>query len=93
MDDASMEHLAGLTSLKNLGLYSNKAITDVGIAHLSGLKNVEVLSLQFTSITDAGLPHIKDLPNLVMLDLRGTGVSQGALDQFEADRPGVRLWR
>ncbi|MFP6610941.1 MAG: hypothetical protein VB835_01430, partial [Pirellulales bacterium] len=69
--DAGLEHLKGLTELKELLLYNTK-ITDAGLEHLKGLTNLELLIIRHTQVTDAGLEHLKGLTELEVLDLSDT---------------------
>ncbi len=56
-------HLAGLTSLRVLGLGATQ-ITGTGLVHLAGLTSLEELWLSDTQITDAGVAKLKEaLPN------------------------------
>jgi uncharacterized membrane protein len=50
-------------------------LTDTGMAHVSKLKNLTRLSVEYTNITDAGLVHLKNFPSLVYLNVVGTNVS------------------
>lgn len=75
IDDASLKHLEGLTSIVGLDL-SGTAITDAGLASLQGLMDLEYLQLANTTVTDRGLEYLKSLPNLQALDLADTKVSQ-----------------
>ena len=49
-------------------------VTDVGLAHLSGLTPLRTLSLRSTKITNSGLASLKKLKQLEQLDLSGTGI-------------------
>ena len=62
-----------MTSLRVLYLDYTR-VTDTGLKHLEGLKNLECLSLEWTLITDAGLQHLKGLTKLNGLMLDGTKV-------------------
>ncbi len=54
-------------------------VTDLGLAHLKGTKNLRVLYVQGTQITDAGLVHLKGVTNLSELYLYQTRVSDAGL--------------
>ncbi len=71
IDDTFLEHLKGLTDLKELDLGTSH-ISDAGLVHLKGLTKLESLSLSDTLISDTGLEHIKGLTDLEELDLRYT---------------------
>lgn len=54
-------------------------VTDKGLAHLVGMKNLNRLHLENTKITDAGLDQIKGLANLEYLNLYGTAVTDAGI--------------
>ena len=63
----------------NVIYLSEPAITDAEIADLSGLKYLEVLSLDGTKVTDAGLVRLSGMTKLVILRLRSTRVGDAGL--------------
>jgi len=89
--DAGLEHLKGLTELKELFL-NNTDITDAGLVHLKGLTNLEMLIIRKTRITDAGLVHLKGLTNLQGLGFTNTNVSDAGLVHLERLTKLERLW-
>jgi len=54
-------------------------VTDAGLAHLSGLPKLEILSLRDTRVTDAGLAHLQGLSGLWQLELSNTPVTDAGL--------------
>ena len=91
MTDEGMAHLAGLRSLRTLGLYSCPDISDQGARHLEDLTSLQLLRLQFTGVSDATLDVLQDLETLRFLDVRGTGVTAERAADFRAARPRCRL--
>lgn len=81
--DAGMAHFKGLVKLESLGLYNCKAITDVGLTNLAGLRNLRWLNLGSTRITDNGLAHLAGLRNLRTLDLGTTRISDAGLEHLK----------
>jgi mono/diheme cytochrome c family protein len=62
-------------------LYLNKTqITDAGMAHLSGLKQLRRLHLANTAITSAGVKQLEGLENLETLNIYGTKVDDSVLE-------------
>lgn len=59
------------------------AIGDVGLGHLSVLKNLRVLNLKKTLVTDTGLAHLRGLTKLKLLILSGTAVTDAGLDHLK----------
>ena len=70
--------MSRLTTLEELGLLRT-SVTDAGLAHLSGLRNLKLLNLGVTGVTDAGLVHLRGLTNLKQLYLNKTGVTNAGL--------------
>ncbi len=67
-DDEGVRHLAGLTTLEELWLGSNK-VTDRSIEHLAGLRKLRKLHLGGSRITAAGRLRLgKLLPRAVISD-------------------------
>ena len=86
----NIEHLKGLTSLREL--YLDKAkITDAGLAHLKDLKGLQDLRLNGSEITDAGLEHLRGLTNLEILDLHGTKVTAAGIKRLKQQLPEVDI--
>ena len=48
-------------------------MTDGGLAHLTGLTELEDLNLASTAVGDAGLTHLTSLTKLTVLDLESNG--------------------
>jgi len=59
-------------------------LTDAGLVHLAGLKNVVTLHLAGTQVTDAGLVHLKGLSSLRRLHLERTGAGDAGLAHLKA---------
>ncbi len=72
---------AGLPLMPNLTYLSlyETAVTDAGLARVSGLTNLRDLSLDGTAVTDAGLEHLRTLTNLEYLSLARTAVTDSGL--------------
>jgi hypothetical protein len=58
--DHGLRALSGITSLKRLELNQNPGITDVGIAELSKIKNLQWVDLWKCKVTSQGLNRLKD---------------------------------
>src|SRR5262245_25515125 len=77
--DEDLRSVGKLTSLEQLDLEYTK-ITDAGIAHLVGLKNLRYLSIGGTRITDAAMKNIGRLTRLEELLLGGTNVGDAGMN-------------
>ena len=72
--DEALAHVGKLTGLTELILW-DAPITDAGLKHLLGLKELTSLDLAFaTKVTTAGLEHVAKLSKLEKLNLAGTKV-------------------
>jgi hypothetical protein len=75
----------GLTALKPVSGQlkwvdlARTKVTDKGLAHLAGMKEITRLHLENTAVTDAGLDHLKGLTNLEYLNLYGTQVTDAGI--------------
>jgi hypothetical protein len=78
ISDEGLAKLKTLTNLKKLVL--PRKITDAGLAHLKGFKDLETLELFDTPVSDEGLVHLKGLRKLTRLSLnRAKGVTDAGM--------------
>ena len=70
---------------------SRKAATDSGVASLSGLGELQELTLVGTKITDAALTTISGFKKLEALFVWNTAVTPAAIDKYKGDHKDVRL--
>lgn len=64
--------------------WTDAALTDADLAHLSGLVALRVLSLDCKHLTDSGLAHLRGLTMLQELNLSGCkGVTRTAIDSLQ----------
>jgi hypothetical protein len=84
-DDNELKIIETFPKLKWLFLYGQHAISNVGLAHLGKLKQLEGLRLEaipidgFPSISDAGLAHLAKLPKLSQVDFTGCALDGSGL--------------
>lgn len=90
LTDRVLDHVAGLTRLKGLGLSGNR-ISDEGLAKLANLQALETLDLSETPITDAGLSALVGLKGLKTLRVEDTKVTRQGIARFQQVRPGVEV--
>lgn len=79
IDDATLAHLAGLTGLRQLALYSSPEFKGEGLAHLSRLTALEALLLGHSGLMDNGLKYIASIRSLRRLDLSYTQITDAGL--------------
>jgi len=77
--DTDMEIFRSLSSLEHLTLNGCRQLTDAGLAHLSSLSQLRLLSLHGVRMTDAGVPPLTELSNLEVLTLSQTQVTDAGL--------------
>jgi serine/threonine protein kinase len=70
-------------ALTGVRLPPDSKVTDTGLAHFKGCRNLVTLDLRNTPVTDAGLAHFQDCKNLEVLDLWGTQTSDIGLAHFK----------
>lgn len=91
----------GLTALKPVSPHvrwvdlARTQVTDAGLGHLSGMKNITRLHLENTKITDAGLVHLAGLTNLEYLNLYGTQVTDAGIAKLSGlkNLKKIFLWQ
>jgi len=62
--------------------FFNVDVGDAEVKDLAFLKDLEVLSLQYTKVTDTSLAELKKFPHLTLLDLTGTKITDAGLAQL-----------
>jgi len=62
---------------------SGNKVSDAGLAHFKGCKNLTALWLGGAPVGDAGLAHFSDCKNLTSLDLKNTKVTNAGLANFK----------
>jgi hypothetical protein len=72
--DADLQRIAHLTGLRALRCSKAHALTDLGLAHLAGLRRLRDLDLYATAVGDAGLEHLAGMAHLSHLHLGRTRV-------------------
>jgi len=80
--DAGLVYLKGLGQLQSLVISANSNITDVGVAHLGWLPNIEILNLNNSRITDAGVATLGTMRGMRKLFLSRTAITDGAVDHL-----------
>jgi Leucine-rich repeat (LRR) protein len=73
--DEDLKHIGSLSKLQKLGLYYNTKIEGSGLKHLSQLKELEFVDLNYTGVDDAGVKALGGLPKLHDLRLVSTNVT------------------
>ncbi len=84
--DDALAHLKQLPNLQFLRLLTENGgtmpVTDAGLAHVVGLRELRTLFIVRVPITDAGLAHVEGLPQLKHLALCGVPVTDEGVLQL-----------
>jgi hypothetical protein len=92
--DVGLAYLTESPNLKRLHFGLGKTdITDEGVAHLKGLKNLEVFDVQNTRVTVEGLEQLRGLPKLREIWLSVTGITEEGMDRLKAAMPNLKIVR
>lgn len=90
--DDDLRIVGTLKSLKRLYFWDAKHITDAGVSHLSGLRNLENVHLSFSQISDDGLHILSKLPAIQHISVQGGKFTDRGLG-FLKDKDQLRgLW-
>lgn len=81
IDDRGSEHLAELRELRRLWL-SATGCSDIAVAHVSKLPNLQCLSLAKSKITDVSMEHLKRSRSIQQLDLSDTSIGDIGLESI-----------
>ena len=84
-----LQLLRGLPDLETLEIGDKRQVTDDGLVHLAGLKNLRVLYLYRTGVQGEGLKHLRGLKQLESVSLDGTPATDEAAKQI-AQLPRLR---
>lgn len=80
--DENLKYLESLTDLEILELGNSEEITDLGLVHLTQLKNLSTLYLYQTGIRGPGLVHISRLPKLTSISLSRSELHDSGLQHL-----------
>lgn len=78
-------------NLVMLAFVGSTGLGDDGLAGLTGLNNLEILSLEGASVTDAGLVHLEKLPKLRRLNLNRTAVTPAGIERLQQALPNCTI--
>lgn len=67
-------------------------VSNLGLEQLPGLKNCQVLDLQYSNIDDDGLKVLYGLNKLCCLVVQNTGVTSEGITHLQQHRPQLWIW-
>ncbi len=86
--DAGLASLHELPSLRVLGLGAGSMpITDAGMAHVAGLRQLRELRIVSVPISDAGIAQLRDMPNLERVHLGRTNETENGIQALHRALP------
>ena len=91
--DAWLRQVSRFDRIVSLQL-NRSGVTDDGLKHLVGMKNLRALVLRYNDVSDACLDHIATTirsSDLETLSVFGTRMTKVALDKLAADHAGLTL--
>ena len=81
--------LGKLTNLRTLRFTNNGKLTDAGMEHLAGLKNLETFSFVGTAITGRAYAKCKDWTHVIKVSHRGSSIDDEGLQQLCEHLPNL----
>jgi hypothetical protein len=87
-----LRHLAALPRLRDLDLSSSGEGRDL-MPGLAGVRQLQVLGLNYTGATDAGLTHLAAMKALRQVRLQETRVTTEAVNRLRRSRPELDVHR
>ena len=90
--DLGLKHILSAVQPSTHLSLSNWQLTDAGLVHLKGMRNLQQLDLMSTKVTDAGLIHLKPLTNLKQLVLDGcTTLTNAGVAELQRALPDCKI--
>jgi hypothetical protein len=91
--DKNLAYVGKMTGLEELIIFPGFGLTDAGLAHLEGLKNLKLLMLTNSDVTDKGLDRLRGLTGLRELDIEGKGITKEGRARLKAALPNLTSFR
>jgi hypothetical protein len=88
-NDEWIKPLGNLTNLKTLRFTNNGKLTDAGMEHFAGLKNLETFSFVGTAITGRAYAKCKDWTRVTKVSHRGSSIDDEGLKQLCEHLPNL----
>ena len=93
ISDDGLQHLAGLSELREIALGLSPGVTDAGLAVLRRMRKLTSVSItHLKNVTDAGIAHLAEHGGLQAVTLFGTNSGDGALRALSRKPDLDYLW-
>gem|GEM_PF-7091072 len=90
--DEDLAGLGDIGTLKDITFSQTTHLSDLGLKHLQGLKQLELLNLSGNrALTDAALPALSGFTRLKSLELRDTQITDKGLAELVVRLPHLKL--
>ena len=89
--DEGLKLIGQMTGLEDLLIWNASSITDSGVAHLAGLKNLKRIHIDTSSITDESLVLLSTLPRIEELSLQANHFSDKGFLRLKGENSLKRL--
>jgi internalin A len=81
--DEGLRQIGKMTGLEELYIWDARAVTDAGVAHLKGLKNLKIIHINGSRITDESLALLSSLPSMEEMSLQQNHFSDDGLARLK----------
>jgi hypothetical protein len=89
--DEGLKHIGKMTELERLFIWDGVSVTDAGVAHLAGLKNLKFVQISRSNLTDDSLALLSGLPRMESLSLQQNHFSDAGLARLSGQERLKRL--
>jgi len=90
--DEGLKYVGEMTALEELYIWDATSITDPGVAHLAGLKNLKKIHVDSSKMTDEGLVLLSSLPRIEELSLQSSHFSDQGFLRLKGQDNLTELW-
>ena len=91
-NDANLKHVAGLKHLRKLYIWDACEVSDEGISHLLGMRNLNYVHISESLITDKSLEIFATLPKLEGLSLQFNSFTDSGVQKLHSLKNLRTLW-
>ena len=90
--DEGLKHVGRMAALEKLYIWDATSITDAGVAHLAGLKNLAIIHIDSSGVTDESLLLLSGLPRIEILALQSSKFSDQGFLRMKGQNTLKALW-
>jgi hypothetical protein len=90
--DEGLRQVGRMTELEELYIWEARSVTDAGVAHLAGLRNLRMVHINDSNLTDDSLVLLSSLPRIEELSLEQNHFSDEGLRRLQGRERLKRLY-